>query len=81
MSIPRDHHYLPQFYLERWTTAGQLYRYVRPRGPEGRVDCRRKPPSAIAYERDLYHLPDIEDPTDSQGWSFVYFRRSMIEQR
>ena len=53
VSVPVDHHYLPQFYLRRWTRGGRLYRYVRPviGGP---VHQKRVSPAAIGYERDLY---------------------------
>ncbi len=75
MSIPRDHHYLPRFYIERWATEGTVVRYVRPRGVGGHLDRRRKPPSAIAYERDLYHLPDIGDPIESQALELGFFQK------
>jgi len=66
MSIPRNHHYLPQFYLDRWATGGRLVRYTRPRGPAGPLECSNKAPKGIAYERDLYRLPYIDDPAASQ---------------
>ncbi len=75
MSIPRDHHYLPRFYLERWATDGQLVRYLRPRGAEGPLDCKRKSPAAIAYEKDLYHLPDIADAANSQHLEMQFFQQ------
>ena len=79
MSIPRDHHYLPQFYLERWASGGEVVRYVRPRGAAHPVDCRRKPPSAIAYERDLYRLADVDDARDSQALELTLFQ--LIDDR
>lgn len=75
MSIPRKHHYLPEFYLRRWALNGQVFRYVRPKGKDGPLDCRRKPPSAIGYERDLYHLPDIDEPVVSQQLESEFFQR------
>lgn len=75
MSIPRDHHYLPQFYLENWARGGRLYRYVRPRGPDGPLDCKQKTPKAIAYERDLYHLPDVQEPAESQALELRFFQQ------
>lgn len=68
MNAPRNHHYLPRFYLDRWATnAGRLYRYARPRGSEGKLHCELKTPAAIGYKRDLYQLPDIADPIASQS--------------
>jgi hypothetical protein len=75
MSVPRDHHYLPQFYLDRWAINGEVYRYVRPRGATGKLDVKRKPPSAIAYERDLYQTPDISDLAESQNLELKLFQR------
>jgi len=75
MSIPRDHHYLPQFYLERWARDGKVFRYVRPCGPDGPIDCKSKSPKAIAYERDLYCQPDIDDPAASQSLELTFFQR------
>jgi hypothetical protein len=75
MSIPRDHHYLPQFYLENWARDGHVYRYLRPRGPDGPLDCKRKTPKAIAYERDLYHLPDVDEPAQSQALELQFFQK------
>lgn len=66
MSIPRNHHYLPEFYLKRWAKDGQVVRYTRPLGANGALDCRMKPPSAVCFETDMYHLPDIIDPDNSQ---------------
>jgi hypothetical protein len=75
MSIPRHHHYLPQFYLERWARGGMVYSYRRPLGQSGPLDCKRKSPSAIAYERDLYQQPDIDDPAESQSLELKLFQR------
>ncbi len=75
MSIPRDHHYLPQFYLERWATKGTLFRFVRPRGSNGKLDCKLRSPKAIAYERDLYQLSDLSDAADSQRLEMKLFQQ------
>lgn len=74
MSIPRKHHYLPRFYLERWARNGEVIRYIRPRGSEGPLDCKSKAPAGIAYERDLYQLPDITDPAESQQIELRFFQ-------
>jgi hypothetical protein len=54
---------------------GQVYHYVRPRGPGGILDGRWKPPSAVAYQRDLYQLPDVADPAESQELELRFFQR------
>lgn len=75
MSVPRDHHYLPQFYLERWAVGGEVVRYVRPTGSDGPLHCKSKAPRAIAYERDLYQLPDVSDPVGSQRLELRFFQQ------
>ncbi|WP_417616678.1 DUF4238 domain-containing protein [Parasphingorhabdus sp.] len=75
MNIPRDHHYLPRFYLDRWTRNGKVFRYVRPLGKEGPMDGKWKPPSAIAYERDLYQQPDISGLAESQALELRFFQK------
>lgn len=55
---PRDHHYIPVFYLKRWTTGDdhKLYEYSRPYRD---VVCRRVGPKATGWERDLYSYPEL----------------------
>lgn len=75
MSIPRDHHYLPQFYLERWVQGGRVVRYLRPCGSDGPLHHRMESPRAVCFETDLYQLPDLVDPTDSQFIEMNLFQR------
>lgn len=75
MNIPRNHHYLPRFYLDRWAVNGRLFRYVRPRGLVGPVHALWRPPTAVAYERDLYRLTDIDDPIESQQLELEFFQQ------
>jgi|GEM_PF-1724502 hypothetical protein len=79
MSVPRDHHYLPQWYLARWAVDGELVRYVRPLGADGPVHSARRAPKAVAYERDLYQLPDIADPSESQQLEMLFLQ--MVDDR
>ncbi|HEX7857492.1 MAG TPA: DUF4238 domain-containing protein [Sphingobium sp.] len=59
MSIPRKHHYLPQSYLDRWAGPdAKVYSFVRPRGAGDKLDVKAHPVSAVAYQRDLYRLPE-----------------------
>ncbi|MEL7737508.1 DUF4238 domain-containing protein [Citromicrobium bathyomarinum] len=76
MSIPRDHHYLPKWFLNRWRGPdGKVVRFTRPQGSEGPLVCERKVPKAIAYLPDLYHLPDIPDPRESQTLELHFFQQ------
>ena len=48
------HHYIPVFYLKRWTGSdGRLCVYCR---PYVRVKANRKHPDATGYEYDLYAI-------------------------
>jgi len=53
VSIPREHHYLPQFYTARWASGGTMVRYVRPR-PDAPLHAKAVVPKAIGKVRDLY---------------------------
>jgi Protein of unknown function (DUF4238) len=53
MSIPRDHHFLPQFYTARWASDGMMVRYVRPR-PNASLHAKHVVPRAIGKAFDLY---------------------------
>lgn len=53
MNIPREHHYLPQFYTARWASSGSMVRYVRPR-PNSALHGKSVVPRAIGKARDLY---------------------------
>lgn len=53
MSIPREHHFLPQFYTARWAHEGTMVRYVRPR-PNAPLHGKSVAPKAIGKAHDLY---------------------------
>jgi hypothetical protein len=74
MSIPKKHHYLPEFYLGRWAQNGKVVSYERV-GPSGKLDCKLKSPGAVGYQPYLYHLPDVADPTQSQSLESQFFQQ------
>jgi hypothetical protein len=59
MSHPRDHHFLPVFYLQRWANQdGKLIEYSRPH--RNKIVPKPVGPRATGFRRDLYafqHLP------------------------
>jgi hypothetical protein len=57
MIAAMDHHYVPQVYLRQWCEAGRLLRYRRV-GPQARLECTAQAPKSIAFEVDLYRVPD-----------------------
>lgn len=53
---PSKHHYIPEFYLKRWTGSdGRLERYTQP--VVGKIAVRRVYPSEAGFERNLYDSP------------------------
>ena len=63
MSIPVKHHYLPVFYLNRWTGAdGRLCQFSRPHND---VVSHRKHPTQTGYVKRLYELPGLQ-PEEAQ---------------
>ena len=73
MSIPRDHHYLPQFYTGRWTVAGKVYRYVRPT-PSGSLHQKNVAPAAVGYRRDLYAYSVAASEMSRQRLELEFFQ-------
>lgn len=61
MSAPRDHHFLPKFYLSRWVDAGvgELWEYSRPRDV---VVVRRRSPKGTGKQEHLYSILGEVDP-------------------
>lgn len=52
---PRNHHYVPEFFIRRWADADDrvwAYRYPY----KNRLEIKHLPPSAIGFGRDLYAL-------------------------
>jgi hypothetical protein len=74
MSVPVDHHYLPQFYLSRWTRGGKLYRFVRP-VPGRPVHQKKVSPRGTGYQTDLYAYSDGESPEHRQRLELDFFQR------
>jgi len=60
LSEPRDHHFIPRFYLARWCNPeGKLTVYSRPRD---RVVTSELAPKGTGFERDLYSYTGLPSP-------------------
>jgi hypothetical protein len=58
MSSPRDHHFIPVFYLKKWTGSdGKLIQYSRP--CPGKFAIKKVGPRATGFHTDLYGFPDL----------------------
>ncbi len=57
VASPKKHHYLPEFYLRRWT--GSDSKLTEFRRPHGKLVERRKHPAETGFERELYSIKTI----------------------
>ncbi len=61
MSLPKKHHYLPQFLLRAWTDeGGKLQRFAKPHGDE--LHVRSAYPKEVGFEQNLYAAPPGGNP-------------------
>ena len=74
MSIPRDHHYLPRFYVKRWSVAGKVVRFVRP-VPHLPIHSKIVGYASVGFEHDLYAYAEAESERDRQRLELDYFQR------
>jgi hypothetical protein len=57
MNAPRDHHFIPAFYLKQWAGPdGKLVEYTR---KGGKLIAKPIRPRSTGYERDLYAFPEL----------------------
>jgi hypothetical protein len=57
MNAPRDHHFIPAFYLKQWAGPnGKLIEYTR---KGGKLIAKPVGPRSTGYERDLYAFPEL----------------------
>lgn len=74
MSTPRDHHFIPVFYLKRWIDAGgKLFEYSRPY--KNKVFRNHIGPKATGFRADLYSFLDCP-PEIAQFLESVFLQRT-----
>jgi hypothetical protein len=58
MSVPRDHHFIPAFYLSKWTKPpdGKMVEYTI---KNGKLIGKPVGPRSTGYEKDLYSFPEL----------------------
>lgn len=70
MSEPRDHHFIPAFYLSRWTGAnGKLVEYSL---KNDKLIAKPVGPRAAGFETDLYEFADLP-PEQREYLETVFF--------
>ena len=73
MSIPKKHHYLPQFFIQRWVDAeGRVIEYRR---PNEELVHRRKHPAQTAYLTELYADESKTNPIERQALEMVFMQK------
>ena len=70
MKIPRDHHFVPAFYLKQW--AGSDRKLAEFALRRGKLVVKRVGPRATGFEKDLYAFPELP-PETAQHLENVYF--------
>lgn len=74
MSQPRDHHYIPVFYLKQWIGPnGKLIEYSRPY--HNKIVAKPVGPRATGFQTDLYTFPDCP-PEIAQHIESVFLSRT-----
>ena len=70
-NVPWRHHFIPEFYLKRWTANGQLVEFSQPYGKI--VKPKRVYPSVTGFVPGLYHLEGLP-PEAHQQLEPAFFR-------
>jgi Protein of unknown function (DUF4238) len=77
MSQPRDHHFVPVFYLKQWANRdGKLVEYSKRYA--GKVVAKLVGPRATGFARDLYSFGDCP-PELAQYLESVFLKRADLE--
>jgi len=68
---PIKHHYIPAFYLSRWTVGGKVTEFAKVHG--GKIAVKPKGPDRTGYQDRLYELQGFE-PALAQQVEEKYFK-------
>jgi hypothetical protein len=73
MSVPKKHHYLPEFLMQRWADAeGNVTEYRRPRED---LVVKKRHPAATGYMFELYSDQTKDDPVERQALELVFMQK------
>lgn len=73
MSIPKKHHYLPKFFMDRWAyPEGKLIEYRRPRD---KLVMKHRYPAETGYIFELYANENKTDPLERQALEMVFMQK------
>lgn len=68
---PIKHHYIPAFYLKRWSVAGKVIQFMKVHG--GVIKPLPRAPEATGFENRLYEMTG-HDPALAQRFEELYFK-------
>jgi len=73
VSVPKNHHYLPKFFLQRWANGdGNVTEYRR---PHDKLVTKQKHPAATAYMVELYANHNKTDPVERQALELLFMQK------
>ncbi|MGN6848854.1 MAG: DUF4238 domain-containing protein [Sphingomicrobium sp.] len=73
MSVPKKHHYLPEFFMQRWADAeGKVTEYRR---PHENLVVKQKHPAATGYLPELYANTSKADPVERQALELLFMQK------
>lgn len=74
IQVPRRHHYIPEFYLRRWTSGkGTLVQFSKPRPGRNEVKALRVYPKQTGFVDRLYELHGVE-PEVAHKYETEFFK-------
>jgi Protein of unknown function (DUF4238) len=83
MSAPRDHHFIPAFFLKQW--AGQNGKLIEYTIKQGKVIAKHVGPHSTGYEFDLYAFnelaPDVRQYIEQVFFNYVDHIASIALER
>jgi len=73
MSVPKKHHYLPEFFVQRWAdTNGDVTEYRR---PHKELAQKKRHPAGTGYMFELYADQTKDDPLERQALELVFMQK------
>lgn len=73
MSVPKNHHYLPIFFVQRWAAEdGKVTEYRR---PHDKLVTKQKHPAATGYKVELYANQNKTDPAERQALELNFMQK------
>jgi hypothetical protein len=73
VSVPKNHHYLPVFFVQRWAAEdGKVTEYRR---PHDNLVIKQKHPAATGYMIELYANRNKTEPAERQALELVFMQK------